>query len=88
MGDLLVTMFSCPICKNPDHVYDQGIDPVYGAFILCSLHGIQTFDVSVIKQEMIDEDEGQPPYGSDDECNHNDQEEIKEHAKVLGAMLV
>jgi hypothetical protein len=81
-------MLDCPICKNPDHVYDQGIDPMYGAFILCSLHGIQILDVSIIKREMIDEDEEQPTYGSDDDCNCNDQDEIKDHAKAWGVMLL
>jgi hypothetical protein len=31
----------CPRCGNPDHVYEHGNDPVYGRYVLCSLHGIQ-----------------------------------------------
>ena len=34
-------MPNCPVCKNPDHVYMNGRDPIYGKYVLCSLHGIQ-----------------------------------------------
>ena len=40
-------MISCPACGNADKVYDQGVDPIYGGFVLCSLHGIQ-----VVKSEQ------------------------------------
>jgi len=40
-------MISCPACGNADKVYDQGMDPIEGWFVLCSLHGIQVIGKKV-----------------------------------------
>jgi len=47
----------CPICKNGDHVYHQGQDPIYKNFIMCSLHGIQVCDEKKIEQKTEREKE-------------------------------
>ena len=41
----------CPLCKNADKVYDQGMDPIEGWFVLCMTHGIQVCEKKV-EQEM------------------------------------
>ena len=33
-------MPNCPTCGNADKVYDQGVCPIEGAFVLCMTHGI------------------------------------------------
>ena len=41
----------CPLCKNADKVYDQGMDPIEGWFVLCMTHGIQVCDVKKVEQK-------------------------------------
>jgi hypothetical protein len=35
---------NCPLCKNGEHVYFTDVNRLYGEFVLCSVHGIQTLE--------------------------------------------